>query len=181
MRKIYKLLFLNVFVLVFSIVSIVAQSIPTPKPSLTNTVSNYTHIVENEDGKQAKLTLAGVAELNRLNVRINNYGAEATGEGYPLIEILKPAGIGFGETLPGERPEIFLLSEAVDKYRAVFALPELDPIFTDKIILLADRRDGQPLSKERRFAHRHSGQEKQGRWARKLARLKILCAGGSNK
>jgi hypothetical protein len=27
----------------------------------------------------------------------------------------------------------------------VFALPELDPAFTDAIVLVADRRHGQPL------------------------------------
>lgn len=31
-------------------------------------------------------------------------------------------------------------------YRVVFALPELDTAFTDRVVLLADRRDNQPLS-----------------------------------
>ncbi|MDG3006126.1 hypothetical protein [Paludisphaera mucosa] len=35
--------------------------------------------------------------------------------------------------------------EASDGYRALFALPELDPSFTDRVILLADRRAGKPL------------------------------------
>jgi hypothetical protein len=30
-------------------------------------------------------------------------------------------------------------------YRVVFALAELDPGYTDRVILLADRADGQPL------------------------------------
>ena len=39
----------------------------------------------------------------------------------------------------------YLVVEAADGYRAVFALPELDPAFSDRVILLADRRDGKPL------------------------------------
>lgn len=38
-----------------------------------------------------------------------------------------------------------LLVEAADGYRAVLALPESDPAFTDRVILLADRADGHPL------------------------------------
>ena len=30
-------------------------------------------------------------------------------------------------------------------YRVVFALAELDPAFTDRVILLEDRAEGQPL------------------------------------
>ena len=36
--------------------------------------------------------------------------------------------------------------EASDGYRADFALAELDPDFSDKMILLADRRDGKPMA-----------------------------------
>jgi len=39
--------------------------------------------------------------------------------------------------------------EAADGYRAVFALAEFDPDFTDRVILLADRRDDYPLSSKR--------------------------------
>jgi len=40
----------------------------------------------------------------------------------------------------------YVVVEAADGYRATFALAELDPTFTDRVILLADRRDGKPLS-----------------------------------
>jgi hypothetical protein len=36
--------------------------------------------------------------------------------------------------------------EAADGYRVVIALPELDPGFTDKQILLADKRETHPLN-----------------------------------
>lgn len=63
-----------------------------------------------------------------------------------LTEILKPAGVKFGEALRGWDLALFLVVEAADHYRAVFGLPELGHAFTDRVVLLADRRDGKPLA-----------------------------------
>jgi len=38
-----------------------------------------------------------------------------------------------------------LLIEAADGYKVVFALAELDPDFSDRRILLAGKRHGEPL------------------------------------
>jgi len=46
--------------------------------------------------------------------------------------------------LSGKRLASCLLV-AADGYRAVIALPEIDPAFTNKPILLAFLRDGKPL------------------------------------
>ena len=54
------------------------------------------------------------------------------------------ADFGFETTLSGRTHLRRLLQMKSDGYRAVFALPELDPAFTDAIVLLADRRDGPP-------------------------------------
>jgi hypothetical protein len=51
-----------------------------------------------------------------------------------------------GEKLRGSNMALYLLIEAADGYRVVFALPELAPGFTERVVLLADQRDGQPLS-----------------------------------
>ena len=55
-------------------------------------------------------------------------------------------GVPLGAELRGSNMAMYLLVEAADDYRVVFALPELDPAFTERVILLADRRDGQPLA-----------------------------------
>ena len=49
-----------------------------------------------------------------------------------------------GEAIRGAALANYLMVEAVDGYRVVFALPEVDPAFTDLIFLLADRRNAQP-------------------------------------
>ena len=93
-----------------------------------------------------ELTAPEFGRLPRQAVRATDHdGKEAEYEGVPLIEVLKTSGVKFGQDLRGPALANYLVVEAADGYRAVFALPELDPAFNDRVILLADRRDGKPL------------------------------------
>jgi DMSO/TMAO reductase YedYZ molybdopterin-dependent catalytic subunit len=92
-------------------------------------------------------TLDDLAALPRREVRARDRdGTEATFAGVALIELLRLAGVPVGEKLRGSNMALYLLVEAADGYRVVFALPELDPAFRERVVLLADHRDGQPLS-----------------------------------
>ncbi len=53
-----------------------------------------------------------------------------------------------GEKIRGKALALYLLVEAADGYRAVFALPEMDSAFTDRKIYLVTKRDGQALSEK---------------------------------
>jgi hypothetical protein len=155
-----------------------AQSMPASKTQTGTPLSAYSLSVEKGDGKRIVLSLADIAKIKRLTIKANDHGKEATFEGYPLFEVLKLAGIEFGEKLRGKRLASFLLVEAADKYQVVFALPEIDPAFTDKIIILADKRDGQPLSKAEGDLRLVVPDEKRGgRWVRQVIGFKILRAG----
>ena len=72
----------------------------------------------------------------------------ATFEGVLLRDVLQPLALPFGKELRGKALTIYLLLEAQDGYQVLFTLPELDSLFTDKVVLLADRRDGKPLSEK---------------------------------
>jgi Oxidoreductase molybdopterin binding domain len=67
--------------------------------------------------------------------------------GTPLVEVLKAGGLQLdsGTAHIREMVAITVLIEAADGYRAAFASAELGPELTDRIILLADTKDGQPL------------------------------------
>jgi hypothetical protein len=76
--------------------------------------------------------------------------------------------------LRGKKLATYLVVEAADGYRVVFALPELDPAYTDKVVLLADRRDGQPLSeKEGKLRIVVPDEKRQTRWARQVISLTV--------
>jgi DMSO/TMAO reductase YedYZ molybdopterin-dependent catalytic subunit len=94
-----------------------------------------------------KLPADDLAKLPRRSVQAKDHDGKGTAfEGIDLGEVLKLAGVKFGGHLKGKELALFLVVDAADGYRAVFALPELDHAFTDRIILLADRRDGKSLA-----------------------------------
>ena len=125
-----------------------------------------------------KLTAADLGKLPRLTVHAKDHnGKETTFEGVELGEVLKLAGVKFGEQLRGKSLALFLVAEAADNYRAVFALPELDHAFTDRVILLADRRDGKPLAAaEGPLRIVVPDEKREARWVRQTTSLTIRSA-----
>lgn len=122
-----------------------------------------------------KLSAADLAKLPRQTVSAKDHdGKAATFEGVALVEVLRLAGVEFGEKLRGKSLALFLVVEAADGYRAVFALPELDPAFTDQTIILADRREGKALSEAEgqwRIVVPH--EKRQARWVRQVIALTL--------
>ena len=131
--------------------------------------------VEGEVPQRLELTASTLAKMQRLTVRAKDHnGQEATFEGVPLVDVLKAAGVKFGTDLRGPALATYLLVEAADGYKAVFALPELDPASTDRVVLLADRREGKPLSaREGPLRIVVPAEKRQSRWVRQVISLKI--------
>jgi hypothetical protein len=101
-------------------------------------------------------------------------GKDSRYEGVALFEILRKAGLAHGKELRGKAVALYLVVEAADGYRAVFALPELDPDFNDRVILLADRRDGQALStREGPLQIVVPGEKRHARWVRQVIALRV--------
>lgn len=65
--------------------------------------------------------------------------------GVPLIHLLKLAGVKTGSELRGKNLLNYLAVKAADGYEVLFTLPELDPEFATRTILLADSADGAAL------------------------------------
>jgi len=131
--------------------------------------------VGGEVERPLKLTAADLAKLPRRTVSAKDHdGKEASFEGVQLGEVLKLAGVKFGEGLRGKSLALFLVVDASDGYRAVFALPELDAAFTDRVILLADRRDGKPLAAtEGPLRVVVPDEKRQARWVRQVVALTV--------
>jgi DMSO/TMAO reductase YedYZ molybdopterin-dependent catalytic subunit len=131
--------------------------------------------VAGEVSKPRKWTAEDLAKLPRQRFHAKDHGGrESEFEGVPLVEILKASGVPFGSDLRGPALASYLVVEAADGYRAVFALPELDPDFTDHIVLLADRRDGKPLAgEEGPLRLVVLGEKRHARWVRKVVALKL--------
>lgn len=123
------------------------------------------------------LGAAELAKLPRHSVRGSDHGVEAVFEGVSLADVLVLAGTPLGKALRGEALGLVLVVGAADGYRAVFALAELDPAFTDRVVLLADRRDGKPLSgAEGPLRIVVPGEKRQARWVRQVTSLQLRAA-----
>lgn len=99
--------------------------------------------------KTLSLSAQDLAAYHRrsLTVREHN-GSTATYEGVPVIEILKAAGAPSGPQLKGKALASYVLASARDGYAVTFTLAELDPEIGSGDVIVADRRDGKPLSDE---------------------------------
>jgi hypothetical protein len=74
-------------------------------------------------------------------------GKDIVYSGTPFVEVLKAGGLSLGSSKAGIR-EIVTMTvfiEAADGHQAVFSLAELCPDFFDRVTLLADTKDKQPL------------------------------------
>ena len=125
--------------------------------------------------QSVKLTADDLARLPHRTVNAKDHNGKATTfEGVELGDMLKLAGVKSGEALRGKELALFLVAEASDVYRAVFALPELDHVFTDRLIIVADKRDGKPLAeKEGPLRLVVPDEKREGRWVRQVISLTI--------
>jgi hypothetical protein len=132
--------------------------------------------VQTDSGRKVVLTRTDLEGLPHVKVTASEHSSgPITFEGVTLKSVLEKAGITFGESMKGKRLANCLLVEAADGYRAVMALPELDPAFTDKQTLLAFLRDGKPLSeKEGPYRIVIPEEKRMARWVRQVTALKIV-------
>jgi DMSO/TMAO reductase YedYZ molybdopterin-dependent catalytic subunit len=147
-----------------------AQEAPQANPEAKILLQVVGHIAQPLSLSQDQL-----AKLPRQTVRAKGHdGVEAQFEGVPLIEILAKAGVATGQALRGPAMSQYVIVEAADGYRAAFAVAELDPAFTDRVTLLADRRDGKPLSTQSGpLQIIVPGEKKHARWVRQVIALKV--------
>jgi hypothetical protein len=133
--------------------------------------------VQNLEGKPVRITVEELTRLAQHPIKASEHGTPATFEGVLLSDVLAKVGVPFGEKLRGKALSQYLLVEAADGYRAVFALPELDPAFSEKRVYLVTKRDAKPLSeKEGPFRIVVPDEKRPARWVRQVTALRIEAA-----
>jgi hypothetical protein len=132
--------------------------------------------VQTDSAKPVVLSRADLEALPHTKVTAAEHSSGPVNfEGVTLRSVLEKAGVAFGESMKGKRLTNCLLVEAADGYRAVIALPELDPAFTDKQTLLAFLRNGKPLGeKEGPYRIVIPDEKRMARWVRQVTMLKIV-------
>jgi len=97
-------------------------------------------------GKSAHLTLADLSKLPQQTFTATDHGVTVSFSGVLLSDVLAKVDTPTGEAFRKTAASHFVVVEAKDGYRAVFAWAELDPSFTDRKVYLATHRDAKPLS-----------------------------------
>jgi hypothetical protein len=98
----------------------------------------------------------------------------ASYEGVTLGSILERAGVPHGEKLRGKGLCAIVVITAVDGYEVVFTVAETDPAFNDRLIILADKKDGKPLpEKEGPFRIVVPTEKRPARWIRNVKSIAI--------
>jgi hypothetical protein len=93
-----------------------------------------------------KLTTADIQKLPSRTIRATpEHRSAADYKCTTVGEVLTGSGLQMGKNIRGKRLGDYLRVKAADGYEAVFALPELDPEFTDRLVLLCYLKDGAAL------------------------------------
>lgn len=131
-------------------------------------------VVDGGNGKSVTLTAADLAKLPQHTVKATEHGTAASFSGVYLSDVLAKVDAPAGEALHKEALAKYLMAEAADGYRVVYALAEFDASFTDRKILVATSRDGKPLDdKAGPFEIVVPDEKRPARWVRQLTALRI--------
>jgi hypothetical protein len=133
-------------------------------------------VLQGTTGEALRLTESDLKKLPRLEVEaVDHGGAKARYSGVPLRALLDRLGVPQGEKVRGKWIGSFVSVDALDNYRAVFGLAELDPAFNDRTIILADLRNGEPLDKKHGpFQIIAPGEKRQARWVRMVKEIRVI-------
>jgi Oxidoreductase molybdopterin binding domain len=125
----------------------------------------------------SQLKLSDLSRMPRADVRVKDRdGNDVTYSGVSLTEVLRAAGLKLDPSSMPNREIVarYILVQAADGYRAVFALAEVDPAETDRVILLADHKNGQFLAaNEAPFRVVCPGEKRPARWVRQVQSILV--------
>jgi hypothetical protein len=103
------------------------------------------------DGKRAVFSVEQLKKMPRRVVAVTDPETNASRryEGVLLSSLLSPIGAPSGKALQGAEMRDYVEAAAADNYKAIFALVELDLMFQDNQVIVADTVDGKPLPSDR--------------------------------
>jgi DMSO/TMAO reductase YedYZ molybdopterin-dependent catalytic subunit len=93
------------------------------------------------------LSLDQLAALDHVTITLKDrHGQQINYSGIPLEEILKAAGLQFGQMSSARSAAgMCVVVTASDGYKVVFSMAELDSQFQKHLVILVDQENGKPL------------------------------------
>jgi hypothetical protein len=127
-------------------------------------------------GEPVRISESEFKKLPHVEVEaVDHGGHKARYSGVPLRALLDKVGVPTGEKLRGSWLGAYVAVDALDDYRAVYALAELDPWLSERTIILADTRDGKPLDKRHApFQVIAPGEKRPARWVYMVREIRVF-------
>lgn len=128
------------------------------------------------DEEPVAITKAEFKQLPRTTVTTKGRDGQSTRySGVAVYQLLERSMTPLGESLRGDGLRCYASVEAEGGYAVVFSLPELDPTFSGRSIILADEQDGKPLDAQNGPYRIIVPDEKRpARWVRMVNTIRIL-------
>lgn len=127
------------------------------------------------NGKHKTLKASDLAAMPHVDATVSSHNVQGTYSGVPLGTLLHLVDRPTGEALRGAALATAVSVEASDNYRIIFALAELDSGFTNKTILVADRKNGAPIdAMEGPFRIIVPDEARPARWAKQVVRIRLV-------
>lgn len=132
-------------------------------------------IVEGLGGTSAMFYVSDFSKLPQQIIKTIDHGTHVTFQGVLLADALShQVGLPTGEAFHSTAASYYVIAEALDGYKSVFAWAEIDPTFTDRKVYVVTKRDGRPLSShDGPFELIVPGENGAARWVRQVTALKI--------
>ena len=98
-------------------------------------------------GRDSVLSPAQLATIPRHDLRVagENSTDSATVSGVTLWDLMQKAGVPAAAASGRQRGSMYVRLKGSDGQSAMFGLVEIDPSFSKRTVLVADRRNGQAL------------------------------------
>jgi hypothetical protein len=144
---------------------------------LTTAVHAQIVTVGGEVATPLKLDSSNLERMKHVEVKAISHQDhhEHSFSGVPLSVIISQSGAIPDNQLRGKYLSKYILVTGADGYKAVIAIPETDPAFTDNTIILADREDGKILDKNTgSFQIIVPGDKRPARCVRQVVAIDIL-------
>lgn len=116
--------------------------------------------------------------LPHLTITVHNghTNADESYSGVPLATLLAKLGVPLGKDLRGEALTAYVLASGTDGYTILLSLAEVDPDFHAGKVLVADTRNGQPLTDDGPFRLIVSDDQRPARWVHNLNSITLQIA-----
>jgi hypothetical protein len=149
---------------------------PEDRHSQTGPKSRETLLVTGDaNHSPLNLSLTDFRALPHVDVKVHN-GHTNTDESYsgvPLAALLAKVHAPLGENLRGKALNNYVIATASDGYSVVLSLGEIDLSFHGGQIVIADARDGQPLTTSGPYQLIVPEDKRPARWVRNLVTISM--------